>query len=119
MTGLEYAVLALRQAIEAPRRHHVWRWLVRHRMAAVKEALKSEHAHGGDGWLAARESGLIRDRDALLRRLAELGPQVLENPDVEDIRTDLLRLLTDLERHRQRLSDLVYDSVAMELGGSE
>jgi hypothetical protein len=119
MTGLEYAVLGLRQAIDAPRRHHVWRWLVRHRMAAVKEALKSEHAHGGDGWLAARESGLLRERDVLLRRIGELGPQVLEDPDVEGLRRDLLRLLTDLERHRQRLSDLVYDSVSMELGGSE
>jgi hypothetical protein len=119
MTGLEYAVLGLRQAIDAPRRHHVWRWLVRHRMAAVKEALKAEHAHGGDGWLAARESGLLRDRDVLLRRLGELGPRVGDSPDMEAVRLEVLRLLTDLERHRQRLSDLVYDSVSMELGGSE
>ena len=119
MTGLEYAVLGLRQALEAPRRHRVWRWLVRHRIAGLKEALRAEHAHGGDGSLAARESGLLRDRDVLLRRLGELGPQVLENPDTEGVRTDLLRLLTDVERHRQRLSDLVYDSVSMELGGSE
>jgi hypothetical protein len=119
MTGLEYAVLGLRQAIDAPRRHHVWRWLVRHRMAAVKEALKAEHAHGGDGWLAARESGLLRERDVLLRRLGELGPRVVGSPDMEALRLEVLRLLTDLERHRQRLSDLVYDSVSMELGGSE
>ena len=119
MTGLEYAVLGLRQAIEAPQRHHVWRWLVRHRMAAVKEALRAEHAQGGDGSLAARESALLRDRDVLLRRLGELGPQVLEDPDADQVRADLQRLLTDLERHRQRLSDLVYDSVSMELGGSE
>ena len=119
MTGFEYAVLGLRQAVDAPRRHRVWRWLVRHRMAAVKDALRSEYAHGGDGWLAAREAGLLRDRDVLLRRLGELGSQVLDNPDVEAVRRDVLRLLTDLERHRQRRSDLVYDSVAMELGGSE
>ena len=32
---------------------------------------------------------------------------------------DLRRLVSDLERHRQRLNDLVYDSVTLELGGSE
>jgi hypothetical protein len=119
MTGLEYALLGLRHAVDAPRRHHVWRWLVRHRMAAVKEALRAEHARDGDGWLAAREVGLLRERDVLLMRLSDLGPRVLESPDVEEVRTDVLRLLTDLERHRQRLNDLVYDSVALELGGSE
>ena len=34
MTGLEHAILGLRQAIDSPRRHHVWRWLVRHRPIA-------------------------------------------------------------------------------------
>lgn len=119
MTALEQALHGLRQALDAPRRHHMWRWLVRHRMAGVKDALASEHTRGGDAWLAARESALRRERDALLRRLAELGPQVLEEPDVEPVRRDLRRLLGDLERHRQRLNDLVYDTVAMELGGSE
>jgi hypothetical protein len=44
---------------------------------------------------------------------------VLEAPDVESVRADLKRLVCDLERHRQRLNDLVYDSVTLELGGSE
>jgi peptidoglycan/LPS O-acetylase OafA/YrhL len=35
------------------------------------------------------------------------------------VRRDLLRLVHDLERHRQRLNDLAYDTVALELGGSE
>jgi hypothetical protein len=88
-------------------------------MSGVKEALAVEHLRGGDAWLAARESALRRERDALLRRLSELGPQVLDAADVEPVRRDLHRLLGDLERHRQRLNDLVYDTVAMELGGSE
>ena len=32
---------------------------------------------------------------------------------------EVQRLLTDLEHHVQRLHDLVYDSVSLELGGSE
>lgn len=124
MTGLEHAIIGLQQALDTPRRHHVWRWLVRHRMAGVRDALVREGAQdgshdGADAWLASREIGLLRDRNALLGRLAVLGPQVLEEPDVETVRGDLVRLVADLERHRQKLNDLVYDSVSLELGGSE
>ena len=48
-----------------------------------------------------------------------LGPAVLESEDVESVRDELLRLVTALERYRQKLNDLVYDSVSLELGGSE
>lgn len=119
MTGLENAILGLQQALDAPRRQHTWRWLVRHRIACVKEALNHEHTRAGEAWLAAREVMLVRERDGLLRKLSALGPQVLESPDIEGVRRELRRLLGDLEHHRQRLNDLVYDTVALELGGSE
>jgi hypothetical protein len=119
VTGLEHAIIGLQQALDSPRRHHMWRWLVRHRMAGVKEALGLEHSRATDAWLAPRQLTLARERDALLRKLALLGPQVLEAPDVEPVRRELLRLCGDLERHRQRLNDLAYDAVALELGGSE
>ena len=119
MTGLEHAITGLQQALDTPRRHHMWRWLVRHRMAGVKEALALEHSRGGDAWLAARQSMLARERDSLLRKLAALGPPVLDSADIDAVRSDLLRLVADLERHRQRLTDLVYDTVSLELGGSD
>lgn len=119
MTGLEHALIGLQQALDAPRRHHVWRRLVRHRMAGIRDALAGEWSRGGDAWLAAREVSLHRERTLLLHRLGLLGSRVLEEPDVETVRGDLQRLVTDLERHRQRLNDLVYDSVSLELGGSE
>lgn len=119
MTGLEHAILGLKQALDTPRRHHLWRWLVRHRMAGVKEALTAEKSRVGDGWLAARQIGLHRDATLLLARLTKLGPQVLSAPDVEPVRLELKRLIADLDRHRQRVNDLVYDTVSLELGGSE
>ena len=119
MTGLEHATLGLRQALDVPRRHHVWRWLVRHRLAGVKEALTLETSRGGDAWLAARKMGLERERASLLNQVAELGSRVLDTFDIEPVRADLHRLVSDLERHRQHLNDLVYDSVSLELGGSE
>lgn len=120
MTGLESAIQGLQQALDTPRRQHMWRWLVRHRMAAVKDALApAEGAHDDDAWLAAREVSLHRERDSLLRRITDLGPAVLESADVEGVRAELVRLVSALERYRQRLNDLVYDSVSLELGGSE
>ncbi len=119
MTGLEHALLGLQHALDAPRRHHVWRRLVRNRMAGVKEALAREEARDGDAWLAAREAGLQRDRDTLVRRLDTLAPRVLDEPDLEVVRRDVGRLRTDIEHHHQRLNDLVYDSVSLEIGGSE
>ena len=118
MTGLEHALTALQQALDAPPRHGAWRWLVRQRMAALESALTGSLSRDSGAGLAAREQSLERERAVLLRRLAELGAQVLDAPDVEQVRADLRRLVTDVERHRQRLNDLVYDSVSMELGGS-
>jgi hypothetical protein len=119
MTGLEYAILGLRHALDAPRRPGPWRGLVRQRMAGVRDALTSEDARDGDAWLAAREDGLLRERDVLLRRLTDLGRLVLDAPDTTLVHRDLQRLLVDLERHCRRLNDLVYDSVSLEIGGSE
>jgi hypothetical protein len=119
MTGLEHAIIGLQHAVDAPRRHLVWRRLVRNRLAGVREALIRELPRENDAWLAAREETLRRERDVLLRRLATLGSLVLEAPDLDTVRRDLQRLVADLEHHLQRLHDLVYDSVSLELGGSE
>ncbi len=56
---------------------------------------------------------------ALLLRLTELGGPVLESPEVDKVRADLHRLLVDITHHIQRLHDLAYDEVELELGGSE
>jgi hypothetical protein len=119
MTSLEHALTALQQALDAPRRHSVWRWLVKQRVSALEAALSGELSRDSGSGLAAREQSLERERAVLLRRLAELGAQVLDAPDVEQVRNGLRRLIGDVERHRRRLNDLVYDSVSMELGGSE
>ena len=127
-TGMSTALRALEQAIEAPRRDGRatdtvsvgnWRWTVRQRMAVVRDALAGEGGDPEDGWLAARGGRAFRERNQLLGRISALGPQVLENPDVERVRAELRRLVADIGRHLQRLNDLVYDDVELELGGSE
>ena len=88
-------------------------------MGEVRDALVGEAAGSDDGWLAARGGTAFRERNALLSRLSILGPQILETPDVEATRVELKRLVVDIQRHVQRINDLVYDEVNLELGGSE
>jgi len=123
MTGTSSALHRLLLALDEPRAQGIqlgrWRWTVRQRMAGVRDALVNEGEHAPDGWLAARGVTILRERNALQARLTDLGPAVLESPDVARVRTDLKRLAVDIAHHCQRLHDLAYDEVELELGGSE
>jgi len=96
-----------------------WRWTVRQRLAGVRDLLIREYDVSENGWLSARHGSMLRERTSLLMRISELGPRVLEEPDVGTIRNELHRLLGDVGHHLQRLRDLAYDEVEMEIGGSE
>lgn len=96
-----------------------WRWTMRQRIGTVREALLEETTGGEDEWLAARGGVAFRERNALLMRLGTLGTRVLEDPDVGAVRAEVARLVADVQRHVQRLHDLAYDDVEMELGGGD
>ena len=96
-----------------------WRWAVRQHLVGVRDLLTADGGAGTDGWLAARGTRTDRRRNALLARLSLLGQQVLESPDVAAMAGPLRRLAVDVRHHRQRISDLVYDEVALELGGED
>ncbi|GEP40390.1 hypothetical protein NPS01_40530 [Nocardioides psychrotolerans] len=121
--ALSTALRSLDAALEVPRSEGValgnWRWVVRQRITLVRDALIGESSDPDDGWLAARGGTAFRERNQLLGRLSALGPTVLEAADVERVRDDVKRLLVDISHHVQRLNDIAYDDVEMELGGSE
>ena len=123
MTELQMALNGLTQALDAPRLEGRalgnWRWTVRQRMASVRDGLARETTESSDSWLVARESSVLRDRNALMTRLSVLGQGVLDSPEVEQLRFELKRLVTDIHHHRQKVHDLAYDAVELELGGSE
>ncbi|NYG59535.1 hypothetical protein BJ980_002458 [Nocardioides daedukensis] len=96
-----------------------WRWTVRQRLAVIRDGLATETSNARDGWLVAREGSVLRERSALMTRLAALGPAVLESADLAGLRTELKRTINDVNHHLQRLRDLAYDEVELELGGSE
>ena len=119
MAPLETAVNELRQILSADSAAPDWRWNVRRRLSDVKDALSGPQARQADAWLAARAQSSNRQRHQLHARATALASGVLDKLDTEAIVGELRRLVTDLEHHIQRLHDLVYDSVSLELGGSE
>ncbi len=88
-------------------------------MTTVRDALMQATSATDDGWLAARGGAAFRERNALLGRLGDLGTEVLENPDVDEVQALVLRLVHDVSHHLQKVHDLAYDEVELELGGSE
>jgi hypothetical protein len=96
-----------------------WRWSVRRQLVPVRDRLLREHPDRREAWLSARATRALRERDELLARLNGLTAQVMVAPDLPDLAGRLNRLLVDIEHHHQRVHDLAYDDVELEIGGSE
>jgi len=119
MQRLEEALARLDTALAAPPTlPQPWRQLVRDRLDDVAAELLDERAVAADTWLDARAGQLLRERNRLLARVAVLGPLV-DNGDPGAVRAAVARLHTDVHHHHQRVSDLAYDAVGMDVGGSE
>jgi hypothetical protein len=110
---------ALRYPPASPERLGRWRWTVRQRMFGVRDLLLAEADRPESEWLAPRHGVAVRERRTLLQRWSALGRQVLEDAEVEPVRLEALRLLDDVRHHLQRCSDLAWDDVEEELGGSD
>ena len=116
---LESAISELRSTLGGARSASNWRLMMRQQLTAVREALSDERFSSWDGWLAARTGASDRERQQLLGRITALGGGLLERLDADRVASEVRRLLLDVEHYRQKVNDLVYDSVSMEIGGSE
>ena len=96
-----------------------WRWSVRRHLVPVRDGLLREHPDRREAWLSARATRALSERDELLARLNGLTSQVMTAADLDDLADRLSRLLVDIEHHHQRIHDLAYDDVELEIGGSE
>lgn len=117
--SLESAISELQETLSGARSAPHWRWLLRQRLSAVRQALSDEGFESWDGWLAARTGSTDRERRQLLSRISAIGANLLDRLDSERVAGEVHRLVNDVEHYRQRVHDLVYDSVALEIGGSE
>lgn len=116
---LDEAISQLDQTLSTAFGAPNWRWHVRRHLSAAREALAAERIRSRDGWLAARAGSTDRTRHQLLARMSALATRILDSPDSESTYRETQRLLVDLQHYSQRLHDLLYDSVGLELGGSE
>ena len=96
-----------------------WRWDMHRALTSVREELSGEQPGVREQWLAARGRRVASERDRLLARVSEAGSTTLHAQDLTELGTDLHRLGSDLARHAQRLTDLAWDDVELEIGGSE
>lgn len=119
MQTLETALGRLQELLEDDSQARTWRWRVRQELSALRDALESERFRSFDGWLTARSRTSERDRIRLTSRIGALGPAVLDRLDSGAVRMEVARLLVDVEHYRQKVHDLIYDSVSLEIGGSE
>lgn len=116
---LESAISELSRTAVGKRAAANWRWLMRQQLSVVREALSEERFAAWDGWLAARSWSMERERRELVRRATTIGTGVLDRLEPERITHEVQRLIEDIEHYRQKVRDLVYDSVNLEIGGSE
>jgi hypothetical protein len=119
MTATTYTLDDLLRPAHARDNLGAWRWAVRRRLVPVRERLVREHPTRREAWLSARHTRTLRERDHLLARLDRLSSQLLVSPDVDEVAGQLSRLLVDIQHHAQRVHDLAYDDVELEIGGSE
>jgi hypothetical protein len=120
MQRFEIAVESLEQALQSPPRlSRSWGHIVRQRAAQVADALTAESPVAVDSWLAARAGCLERERNDLVSRLSVLGSLLADATDPEPARESLRRLLLDVRHHHQRVNDLTYDALTLDVGGSD
>lgn len=97
---------------------NAWRWQVHRVLTHVRDDLSGEQPRVRDQWLTARGRRVAEERDRLLRRVSAAGSEALSTDDLARLGDDLRRLEADLAHHAQRLTDLAWDDVELEIGGS-
>ncbi|MBE7324058.1 hypothetical protein IEQ44_05280 [Nocardioides sp. Y6] len=96
----------------------VWRRELLDRLDRTRTLLVEE-SQGPDDWLQARRSSLLRERNSLLDRITLTRHRVIGTDDVDRVAYDVRRLAACLRRHLQRVNDVAWDEVELEVGGSE
>ncbi len=127
---LKQALSQVEIAVSSPASNPNWRDHLVHRLDQLRVALDQhiEEVEGDEGLLA----GLVVDAPRLANQIEKLQHEhpmlselldetvahLKEGVGTDEIRDEVLRLLFDLVRHRQRGADLVYEAYGVDIGGS-
>lgn len=84
-----------------------WRWTVRQRLGAVRTLLVNETDAFTPAWRTDRDGNLLDARNALLERIRTFDSLVLQTPEPDAARRDLMRLLIDVDHHVTRVREVV------------
>ncbi|MFW6773425.1 hypothetical protein ACOACO_04005 [Nocardioides sp. CPCC 205120] len=82
-----------------------WRWTVRQRLGAVRNMLVNETDGYGPGWRSSGEGGLLDQRNHLIERARAFDSLVLQSPEPDTVRRELMRLLIDVDHHVVRVRE--------------
>ncbi|GAB3653766.1 hypothetical protein GCM10027596_04630 [Nocardioides korecus] len=118
MGPVESAVVDLRLALRSEGPEAERRGRLRAALEDVRRGTAATVTHD-EAWLAAKDDCARRQARQLLARVsALLGAVDAADEGPRRIFAGAERLLVDLEHHVQRLHDLAYDEVELELGES-
>jgi hypothetical protein len=123
-------IQALNQVLRTPRPDSGWRMHLFGRLMPLRAAFAEHRAHteGEEGLyaqvisdaprLAHAVDGLVAEHAALDSAMASLARRAAEvSADAETLRRRALDMLDGLAKHRQRVSDVVYEAYAIDIGG--
>jgi hypothetical protein len=103
-----------------------WLRRVRRQLPRLMEALGAEQTESHDHTFTARARRLGHERNRLLDQLGQASVAIAEGcvsagatTEQEQLRLMLMRLVHDIQRHHQRVNDMVYDGTWRDVGGSE
>jgi vacuolar-type H+-ATPase subunit D/Vma8 len=120
MRRLAHALDGLEKALRTPPRlQQSWRYLVKQRLTWVEAALAADPQQETDPWLEPRLAQLQRERVRLRSHVSLIASTICDATDLAPVRESLARLVHDLEHYQQRVNDLAYDAVDLDVGGSE
>ena len=124
------SIQAVNQVLRAAAPDPGWRMHLCGRLMPLRAAFAEhrEHTEGEEGLyaqvisdaprLAHAVDGLVAEHAALDSAMATLANRAAEvSADAEALRRGALHMLDDLARHRQRVSDVVYEAYAIDIGG--
>ena len=119
MTEILQALRELTESVSAATTEDdAWRWRARQQLSKVRELL-SQVPNPSAPEVAARSLATYLQRQNLMARIGALGPRITSSVEVDTVAEDVRRLVSDLVHHVQRVNDLAWDAVELELGGSE